>query len=168
MALKNYTSKVPVSQSVTYIERCLVKNGARNIMKEYDADGRCDGICFIIPINGFETPFRLPAQVANCERVLMGMTTSRTQSETIAKIPKQAERTAWKILSDWVEAQMAMIELAQVEVMEVFMPYLYDPSSKQTFFQRAKAEGFQRLLPNNRDITPTAEPDGVDVKLGDE
>ncbi len=145
--LKNYTSQVPVSTSVSFIEQCLTKNGARQILKEYDAAGRCDGICFSIPMNNSEIHFRLPAQIANCERVLMANLSRRAKPETKKAVPKQAERTAWKILSDWVEAQMAMIELAQVEVMEVFMPYLYDPATKQTFFQTAKANNFQKLLP---------------------
>ena len=54
---------------------------------------------------------------------------------------------SWKILQDWVEAQMAMIELAQIEVMEVFLPYLYDGQKKQTFFEQIKSKGFQKLLP---------------------
>lgn len=147
--LKNYTSQVPVSRSVLYIEEMLVKNGARNILKEYDPSGRIDGICFLIPMNGRDVPFRLPAQIANCERVLMSTLSRRARPETRKEIPKQAERTAWKILSDWVEAQMAMIELAQVEVMEVFMPYLYDPATRQTFYQANRADNFQKLLPRN-------------------
>jgi hypothetical protein len=143
--LKNYTSQVPVSTSVSFIEQCLTKNGARQILKEYDATGRCDGICFSIPMNGQEVHFKLPAQIANCERVLFENLSRRAKPETKKQVPKQAERTAWKILSDWVEAQMAMIELAQVEVMEVFMPY--DPATKQTFFQMAKANNFHKLLP---------------------
>lgn len=148
--VKNYTSQVPVSRSVLYIEEMLVKNGARNILKEYDPAGRIDGICFLIPMNGRDVPFRLPAQIANCERVLMSTLSRRARPETRKEIPKQAERTAWKILSDWVEAQMAMIELAQVEVMEVFMPYLYDPGTRQTFYQANRADNFQKLLPEGK------------------
>ena len=146
MALKNYTSQVPASTSIINIERLLVKHGARQILKTYDPNGRVDSICFIITTQGTEMPFRLPARVKECERFLMDETTRRTKAETRKKIPAQAERTAWKILMDWVEAQMAMIELAQVEFMEVFMSYLYDPRSEQTFYQIAKDRGFNRLL----------------------
>ena len=72
-------------------------------------------------------------------------TSKRAQPETIKKIPAQAERTAWKILSDWVEAQMAMIELAQVEFTEVFMPYLYNHQKQETYFEMIKARGFKAL-----------------------
>ena len=38
----------------------------------------------------------------------------------------QAERTAWRNVRDWVMAQMAIIEAGQVEMEEVFLPYLTD------------------------------------------
>jgi hypothetical protein len=65
----------------------------------------------------------------------------RTRPETKKKIPRQAERTAWKILSDWVEAQMAMIELSQIEITEVFLSYLYDHKTDQTFYEKQRNEG---------------------------
>lgn len=145
MPLKNYTSKIPASRSISYIESKLAQNGARQILKTYDDDGKVTGMCFTIPINGHDMPFKLPARVDRCETVLMQATTSRTRPETLKKIPKQAERTAWKILSDWVEAQMAMIELAQIEVMEVFMPYLYDGKSGQTYYEIMKDQQFKAL-----------------------
>jgi hypothetical protein len=68
-----------------------------------------------------------------------------TTPGTIAKIKEQSERTAWKLLSDWVDIQMSLIELDQVELIEVFMPYLYDVAKDQTFFEKMKAEGFAML-----------------------
>jgi len=64
----------------------------------------------------------------------------------LARIKEQAERTAWKIVADWVDAQMAMIELSQVELMEVFLPYLFNRQTRQTYFESIKARGFQNLL----------------------
>lgn len=36
----------------------------------------------------------------------------------------QAERAAWRIVKDWVEAQMALLESAQVEMDQIFLPYM--------------------------------------------
>ena len=151
MPLKNYTSSVPASRSISYIESKLVTSGARAIMKRYDEDGRTSAIMFIIPMDGQNVPFKLPARIDNCTSVLEGMLSSRARSDTRAKIPEQAERTAWKILSDWVEAQMAMIELAQVEVMEVFLPYVYDHATEKTYFEAVKDRGFKGLLPSGKE-----------------
>lgn len=45
MALKNYTTSVPVSQTVSDIHKELAAHGARKVMFDYDDSGR--GISFI-------------------------------------------------------------------------------------------------------------------------
>ena len=146
MALKNYTSQVGASRSISWIEDKLARHGARQILKEYTADGRVASIAFIMHVEGVELPFHLPARIAACEKVLKGEV-RRPRIDTYKHIAEQAERTAWKILADWVDAQMAMVELAQVDVLEVFLPYLFDRSSHQTFYQTLQAKGFQKALP---------------------
>lgn len=70
--------------------------------------------------------FCLPANID-------GVRTVFTQQKVKAK-PGQAERTAWRNVRDWVMAQMAIIEAGQVQMEEVFLPYLTD-SSGQTLYQ---------------------------------
>ena len=146
--LKNYTSTISAARSQAFIEKKLVQHGARAIQKTYGPDGRVDAMCFSMHIEGREVFFKLPVRVANCEEVLRANLSSRARPETIKKIPDQAERTAWKIESDWVEAQMAKIELAQIEVMEVFLPYVFD--GKQTYFEILKEKGYKALLPGGK------------------
>lgn len=62
--IKNYTSTVPASRSVARIEDCLVKHGAKNIIKIYDSK-KLTGIAFVVSINGKDIPFRLPARIDN-------------------------------------------------------------------------------------------------------
>ena len=47
---------------------------------------------------------------------------------------EQAERVAWRILKDWVEAQMAILESQMVEMDEIFLPYMIN-NSGQTLFE---------------------------------
>ena len=131
---------------VVTFETKLVANGARSIIKEFGPKGEISTLCFVIQINGNDIPFQLPAKVQECEKVLLASLSSRAHPGTRKKMKDQAERTAWKILSDWVEAQMAMIELAQVDVMEVFLPYVYDPTTRMTFFQSMQKKKFKGLL----------------------
>lgn len=147
MPLKNYTSQVAASRSVAWIEQQLVKHGAKQILKQYD-DGILSGICFMINIDGQEMPFKLPAKVRECQLVLEQNLGRRARPETRKKLREQAERTAWKILFDWVGSQMAMIELAQVELMEIFLPYLYDAAKDLTYFQMVKEKSYKGLLPS--------------------
>jgi hypothetical protein len=142
--IKNYTSDVAAVKSVNHIERRLVDNKAKSIMKNYGPDGTLTGIAFIIPTSGQELPFKLPARVDRVEKALLKQVI-RPRKETFARIKQQAERTAWKILADWVDIQLAMVELDQTEIAEVFMAYLYNHKKETTFFENWKSNGFTML-----------------------
>lgn len=118
MAIKNYTTEVDAHKSLAEIQGALASHGARKIMIDYSAEGRPVGIAF-----GIETPdgpkgFLLPA---NVEGVFAAF-----QKQKVKAQYDQAERTAWRNIRDWVLAQMAIIEAGQVEITEVFFPYLTD------------------------------------------
>jgi hypothetical protein len=142
--IKNYTSEVPASRSVNHIEDRLVKHGAKNILKIYNEDKKLSGVAFIVSINGKEMPFRLPARIERVEKHLRE-SILRPRKGTLEKVKDQAERTAWKLLSDWVDIQMSLIELDQVELLEVFLPYIYDYEKERTFFEGMKSDGFKML-----------------------
>lgn len=145
--VKNYTSQVPVNRSVQHIEDRLVKHGAKNILKLYD-NKKLTGVAFIVSVNQKDIPFRLPARIDRVEKQLRS-TIKRPRTGTMDRIVQQAERTAWRLLADWVDVQISLIELDQVELIEVFMPYIYDHTSDQTFFEKMKASGF-KLLENRK------------------
>jgi hypothetical protein len=143
--LKNYTSSVPAKQSVANIENKLVLCGARKIMKEYDEDNALDAIFFIIPVNGKEIPFKLPAKKEKCQAILRAKV-KRPTTQTEKRVVEQAERTAWKIIHDWIEVKMALIELGQEEIVESFLAYVYDASQDKTYYEKLKEKSFRGLL----------------------
>jgi hypothetical protein len=141
--LKNYTSEVSINKSIQKIESQLMDHGAKEILKIID-NGKVIGIAFIVDVNGKEIPFRLPARVERVEKKLQ-KEIRRPMKGTMERIAEQAGRTAWKILSDWVDIQMAIIDLDQVELAEIFLSFAYDHSTKQTFFEKTKMSGFNLL-----------------------
>ncbi len=147
MNLKNYTSTVSVDRSLSQIEHRLVSAGARHIARSYDPDGNLIGIMFQIEVNTLPMTFKLPAKWDVCFKVFMNEvrrpkpTTERTKRD-------QAQRTAWKILADWVDIQVTLIKLEQAEFIEVFLPYIYDGRKQQTFFERMKESNYKALLPS--------------------
>lgn len=145
MNIKNYTSEVPAITSMGRIERNLVEAGATDISKKYD-DGICTAIRFRILFNGNPLFFELPAKVQACYKVLWAEV-KRPNKETQTRIQQQSERTAWKIVSDWVEIQLSMIKLEQAEMLQVFLPYAWNPTTEETYYQKVKAGGFKALLP---------------------
>ena len=141
--IKNYTSNVPPERSVNHIEKVLVAHGARNIMKTYTPDARLGGLSFVISLNGADRPFKVPARIDRVEARLRARV-KKPRKGTLNRVSEQAERTAWKILADWVDIQMSLIDLDQAEFLEVFLPYVHT-GREQTFFEKIK-EGSMRLL----------------------
>lgn len=45
----------------------------------------------------------------------------------------QAERVSWRIVKDWVEAQMAILESEMVQMDEIFLPYMLNGSGHTLF-----------------------------------
>ena len=56
-----------------------------------------------------------------------------------------ANRTAWKLVQDWVDVQISLIVMRQAEWLQVFMSYLYDAQRGQTFYDLAKGNSFKML-----------------------
>jgi hypothetical protein len=161
--LKNYTSTVPVSETIRRIESVLIRCGVSGITKEYTGtNGTICAITFKIQpdpkMPGFTV--RLPADkekaldalwidyADGCDLTKDGKEINRWSNPHKRKkrqdFAEQAERTAWKIIQDWVEVQMSMIQMKQAETVEVFLPYIYD--GETTVFGRIKASGFRALL----------------------
>lgn len=150
MNLKNYTSGVPAGNSIANISRCLIHAGATNISHSYDPVSRqCDGMYFI-PVNGIPIVFKLPVKVAQCEKYLLAQRIKLTP-EAKTRCHEQAERTAWKILHEWIEIQVSMIQLQQAEATEIFLPYIFNPATNKTLFERYKETGFKQLTAGGGD-----------------
>lgn len=140
MAILNYTTKIPSDKTVGEIQSLLGKKGVKSVSIDY-AKARPNAVLFVLEVGQNNVQFRLPC---NVEGVLKAMQNDRKIPRS-AKTFEQAERTAWRIIKDWVEAQMAIIEAGQAVMEEVFLPYAVMPSTNQTFFQTF-SENSQKLL----------------------
>ncbi|MBO9682334.1 MAG: hypothetical protein J7502_06655 [Flavisolibacter sp.] len=127
------------------IEELLVEVGATNINKQYK-DKVCTGITFLLydPQLQQTLAFHLKAQVEECFTVLW-KEVKRPQSNTKEMLMKQANRTAWKILTDWTEIQCSMILLKQAKPLQMFLPFVYDMKTNETLFDKV-SNGNLKLL----------------------
>lgn len=146
MNIKNYTSTIEASKSMARIEELLVEIGATNINKQYK-DKLCTGITILLYDSQLQQTlaFHFKAQVDECFTVLW-KEVKRPQSNTKEMLLKQASRTAWKILSDWVEIQCSMILLKQANPLQMFLPFMYDHKTNETLFDKVST-GKVKLLP---------------------
>jgi hypothetical protein len=53
----------------------------------------------------------------------------------------QALRVAWRVVKDWLEAQLALIEAAVVDLEQVMLPYLVVDEVGTTVYQRYLDQG---------------------------
>lgn len=129
MPIKNYTTKIDCYQSIGEIQGVLARHGARKIMIDYGESGQPDGIAFAIQSGQTAQMFILPANVDGVEAVF--------KKQKVKADRQQAERTAWRNVRDWIMAQMAFIESGNVQMDEIFLPYLTD--GKKTLYQAYKS-----------------------------
>lgn len=48
---------------------------------------------------------------------------------------------AWRILKDWVEAQMALLDIEMVRFEEIFMPYI-ETNEGQTLYEKLSKNNY--------------------------
>jgi len=97
------------------------------VLVEYDGDGSPIGVSFLLATQFGERGYRLPA---NIEGVWRTMTQQHAQGKIARRYASkdQARRVGWRILKDWIEAQVAIIEAGMVTVDQVLLPYMQDAS----------------------------------------
>lgn len=129
MPLLNYTTKISTDKTVGEIQKMLARAGARAILSEYDNDGSISSVSFKMLVNDSEIGFRLPIKPS---RVLAVLRTQRGV-EPRYKTEEHARRVAWRIVKDWVEAQLAIIETKMVKADQVFLPYAITPNGETLY-----------------------------------
>jgi hypothetical protein len=143
MGILNYTTSISSEKSIGEIQKCLVKHGAHKIVTDYK-NGSPSAVTFCLTLNGTLIAFALPA---NYEGVFNAMKSDK-------KIPRskctkdQAQRVAWRIIKDWVEAQMAIVEAQLADITEVFLPYAITKSGL-TMYNEVKNNGMLMLQSEN-------------------
>lgn len=139
MAILNYTTTVDAFKTVSEIEYILVKHRAKSVMKNYEGE-TIIGLSFLIDTGMQQIPVRLPVKVDECLKILQKEKRDNPRKQ-IKATRDQAERVAWRILKDWVEAQMALLDIEMVRFEEIFLPYI-ETNNGQTVYERLEERQF--------------------------
>jgi len=143
MAILNYTTSINPEKTVAEIQMKLAKAGAQAVLCEYDEDGIMKAISFRINTSTGFLSFRLPSNIEGIYKKLL----DNSRVPTRLKTHEQATRVAWRILKDWVEAQLAIIEAEMADIKEVFLPYVQNPDGK-TLYESLSENQFKLLTKN--------------------
>lgn len=126
MPTLNYTTKVSVNQTIAEIQGVLAKHGASRIATDYEY-GKPSGIAFALPTPTGVHLFHLPVNVLAVKKLLVNQkagSNGYAKNTRVDDRPEQAERVAWRVVRDWLMAQLAIIEAEMATMDQVMLPYM--------------------------------------------
>lgn len=149
-----------MNRTIAEIEKMLTKYGATHIMKEYDGELPVKLLFAIITEHG-KLGVRLPVHP---DKVL---TVFKLQVSN-GKLPQkywdgdwaveQAHRVAWRVVKDWLDAQLTMININQAKLEEIFLSYVYNEKLNMTVFEMIEKGRFNMDLLEGRDYAENRTP----------
>lgn len=140
MAISNYTTKIDFYKTIGEIQKDLAEHGARKTIIDYDDNGLPVSLKFAIDWNDQMIGFALPC---NHRGVLRAMEKAKVSRSLCNE--EQALRVAWRIIKDWVQAQMAIVEADVSSMAEVFLPYAITKDGS-TLYNHLQNSGSKLLL----------------------
>jgi len=146
MPLLNYSTKIDAEKTASAIVGLLVGKGARAVLMDYDGQGHVVALSFKVDTPHGSLPFTLPVDVEACRKILYRQHLARQGPSRSQTTEEHARRVAWRIVKDWVEAQMALLETEMVKLEQIFLPYMRTASG-ETLYDRMVAGGFKALAP---------------------
>lgn len=139
MALLNYSTTVDEYKTVAEIEQMLVKHGAKSIMKSYEGED-VTSLSFLIDTGNGNIPVKLPVRLDDVLQVLTEQKKAHPKAN-IKATREQANRVAWRILKDWIEVQMALLDMQMVKFEEIFLSYIETADGK-TVYEKLEEKHF--------------------------
>lgn len=140
MAILNYTTQVDAYKTVTEIMKLLGSFGAGDIHIKNDNDGNPIALSFSFMVENNMVVFKLPCNYLGVFEVMKKDIKVLNKYKTKG----QALRVSWRILKDWVQAQLAIIQSKLATMPEVFLPYVVLPNGS-TFFEHISNTGFKSI-----------------------
>lgn len=140
MAILNYTTKIDSWKTVTEIQQIISRHHATHFSIKNEGTYPI-ALIFAIDYKGQPLNFSLPCNYAGVLRSLK----KNKKVPGALKNEEQALRVGWRIIKDWVEAQLALVEAEVADIQEVFMPYIVIPSTGQTLYKTFENSGLKLL-----------------------
>ena len=138
MTIRNYTTQIPVDKTILEIESILIKFGAKGIYKEYTG-AKISGLMFYLERDGQKIPFKIPSSVEKSRRVIMEAVEEKKLPRKYYDEPfrtEQGERVTWRIIKDWIDSQLSLLEINFADAIEIMLPYAYNPIENKTMYQK--------------------------------
>ena len=139
MAVLNYTTTIAATKTVGEMQAALASAGASRIAVDYD-DGAPCALTFTLPTPHGDRYFTLPVNVKAMHALLVKQDRAGKLRGTVATRSSlaQAERVAWRVMKDWLLAQLALVETQMADLDQVMLPYLQIDVDGRTLYSSYK------------------------------
>ena len=139
MRIKNYTTEINVLKTIGEIEKMLIEYGAHGIHKYYDEERNPSALIFEMTTKkGLTIPFKLPVSVEKWVQMINRFVSKGKLPRRFKDSKEKALKVGWRVVKDWVDAQLTIVESEAVEIEQVLLPYAYDQRNDKTVYERFK------------------------------
>lgn len=136
MAVLNYTTQIAANKTVGEMQAALAQAGAGRISVDYEGAAP-NALSFMLATPHGPRHFTLPVNVDAMHRLLMAQDKAgklRGGTKANRSSREQAERVAWRVMKDWLLAQLALVETEMAGLDQVMLPYLQIDDSGRTLY----------------------------------
>lgn len=136
----NYSTAIPVSRTIGECQEILANAGAMAVATTYE-NREPTGLSFRIGTPGGPRDFSLPVNITGVHELLGraykegGLRNSGGRPPVTFTTRKHASAVAWRVVRDWIEAQVALIDAEMATLDQVMLPYL-EVGDGQTLYER--------------------------------
>jgi hypothetical protein len=149
----NYTTKIAAKRTVQECMGILADAGADAVAAQY-RDKQPVGLSFRLRTSNGLRDFAMPVNIEGVQKMLAkansgGRLRSDGHRNSSYTTREHAANVAWRVVQDWLEAQLAIIAAEMVTLDEVMLPYL-QVSEGQTLYAAYVESGGLRMLEASR------------------
>ena len=146
----NYTTTIPAERTVGECQRIHGRAGAAAVAVHFE-DGEAAGLSFRLDTPHGRRDFTLPVNIIGMQAVLRKtdfstLHQSRRQRDAYQE-REHAAHVAWRVVKDWLEANLALIAAGMASLDEAMLPYLVVDDSRTLYQAYREREGIAALPP---------------------
>jgi hypothetical protein len=144
----NYTTRIAARRTVQECMTILADAGADAVAAQYQ-DKQPVGLSFRLSTPAGPRDFAMPVNIDGVHKMIKAAYRDGTmrggRSEAAWTSPEHAANVAWRVMKDWLEAQLALIAAEMATLDEVMLPYL-QLGGGQSLYEAYLESGGLRIL----------------------
>lgn len=122
----NYSTTIAATKTVGEMQQMLAEAGASRIAVDYE-DGHPSALSFALETAHGVRVFVLPVNVDAMHQLLIRKERQgqlKAGLKAVRSSREQATRVGWRIMKDWLGAQLAIIDSTMLDLTQVMLPYM--------------------------------------------